>query len=133
MATSTSALARRASALCPRGAAAPARVLIPTSRSVGEGHAQAPGLHKFSSQCNMEVPPWRRERRAILQLFLLLHVLVGARRVTPTVRPPPLSKGGRGSLFSWGGRAPGARRPDRYSGLSAPSVSICSLRTSSET
>src|SRR5215210_233112 len=41
MATSTSALARRASALGPRGAAAPARVLIPTSRSVDEGHAQA--------------------------------------------------------------------------------------------
>src|SRR5215210_564260 len=112
MATSTSALARRA-ALGPRGAAAPARVLIPTSRSVDEGHAQAqvytssarnatwkfhPGAEKgeqssnFSSSCT----------------FLWVH---GGSRLLCGPRPSP--KRGRG-FFGWGRASawrPPAHRP----------------------
>src|SRR5215208_3482769 len=127
MATSTSALARRASALGPRGAAAPARVLIPTSRSVDEGHAQAqvytssarnatwkfhPGAEKgeqssnFSSSCT----------------FLWVH---GGSRLL--CGPRPLQKGGGGSLA--GARERLAPAADRYSGLSPPVSVTTNLRS----
>src|SRR5215218_3340054 len=110
MATSTSALARRASALGPRGAALLRGVLIPTSRSVDEGHAHAQVYTSSARNATRKFHPGA-EKASNPRTFPPLARSCGCTEGHAYCAAPALSKKGAGVLWLGAGERLGVRPP----------------------